>query len=240
MYASSWMLLRPFAAMNGCCGRQRWPRSAAASRALPGTPAGRSPRVPRGSASARPGPRRRPVPRPARRRRRAPPRAARSRSRSDAVLVRRVWSTGPPQAWSARRYVPGAGVFQTAARGLRRSAALQGAGGPAPNQARLRIGRQGGNRGSQTRHRRPGTPKKEEEVSDNRSDDRTWVEAVDRYVARRAPRATQTSGQRPLRAGQRAGAGRDRVTVRDRRHRQRAARGQAQPLQRRRRRARPR
>jgi hypothetical protein len=35
-----------------------------------------------------------------------------------------------------------------------------------------------------TRHRRAsGPPKKEEQVSEIRSDDRTWVEAVDRYVA---------------------------------------------------------
>ena len=66
-------------------------------------------------------------------------------------------------------------------------------------------------------------------MPDDRFDDRSWVEAVDRYVATSPPRAPQALRPGPLGARQRGGARADRLAVRDRRDRQRPAEGKRNP-----------
>ena len=101
------------------------------------------------------------------------PNAARCRSRFDAMLRVECDLNQPSPGLVGTGVVPARrGFLKRRLRTLRRSRGLQGqtATGAEPSPATY-IG--------------PGEEPeaKEDEVSDIRSDDRTWVEAVDRYVA---------------------------------------------------------
>ena len=156
------------------------------------------------------------------------PRAAKCRNRSDAVLRARCEVNRPSPGLVGTGCLPARAGFQTAVQ--RVEAARRCAG-----RWVARTDGTGAEPSADYLHcagREPQPEAKEDEVSDIRSDDRAWVEAIDRYARGSAPRAAQTFSERPLRARERPGAGGDHVPGRDRRYRQRAARGQAQSLQR--------
>ena len=194
-----------------------------ASRASPGRPAGRLPQGPSGigvagivTAPAAGAPET-----PPQWWRRPRPRRPGAAADPMPCFERGVISTSPPRAWSASALYPRDAGFSNGGANFAPVSGLQGqtATGAEPSPATY-IG--------------PGEEPeaKEDEVSDIRSDDRTWVEAVDHYVAGVRRERPRRSPERSLRAGERPGAGGDHVTGCDRGDRQRAARGQAQPLQR--------
>ena len=173
MYASLWRLLRPFAAMNGMLGRHRgrdrpWLRGRPQEgrRVVCLRSLGDRRRRDRHRAGSR-------RPEPAATVAQSAPRAARCRSRSDAMLRVECEVDRPsPGPGRHRRCYPRTGVSQTAGANFAPVGGLQGQTrtGAEPSPATY-IG--------------PGEEPeaKEDEVSDIRSDDRTWVEAVDHYVA---------------------------------------------------------